>query len=678
MDDFKNKFIEEASDLINKLEDTLLTVEKSSDIGRTVDEIFRVMHSLKGGGAMFGFDNISEFTHNLENIYDLVRNGKMELTKKLLDLTFASVDHLKLLLVPGSEKDVAVQLQHKELARKVLDLYVANTPNPSSQDKAAEGKHAAGTYFISFDPKPEILYDGTNPMYLIDELCTLGQYKVFSDLSKVPEIDTFDPEKCYCKWNILLVSEEPLSSLQDVFIFVEADSNVQIKLISEKNLLQDSRFLNSFDKIIEFKKFVHAKDVEDILQTLSDSDISGGFDDEPKQSLKRKLEASDSLITSIRVSSEKLDSLLNLVSELVTTQASLSLYADLLKNHEMTVIAENVENLTRQLRDVAFSISLVPIETVVTRFNRLVRDLSSEFNKDILFITEGIETELDKTLIQNITEPLMHIIRNSVDHGIESKEERIAKGKSSQGRIVLKSYYSGTNVIIEITDDGRGINPERIKQSAIKKGFINANAVFTEKEIQHLIFMPGFSTAATVTDISGRGVGMDVVKRRIMEVRGDVEIESKIDRGTTVRLKLPLTLSIIDGLLVDVGAVKYIVPMSSIDKIYSVDTSEVDTINKNQIVLDGERYPCFNLRKEFSYPQNTSQNEQIIIVNFNDAKVGLVVDQVIGEVQAVLKSLGKHYRRLELISGATILGDGSIALVLDTNKAIKRFSNLND
>ena len=458
MDDFKNKFIEEASDLINKLEDTLLTVEKSSDTGRTVDEIFRVMHSLKGGGAMFGFESISEFTHNLENIYDLVRNGKMEVTKKLLDLTFASVDHLKLLLVPGSESDLAVQLQHKDLSRKVLDLYLSNSPNNQKKLDIEEQQIKKNcTYFITFDPKPEILYDGTNPMYLIDELCTMGSNRVFVDLSKVPELDAYDPEKCYCRWNILLVSEESISSLKDVFIFVESDSNIQISVLAEEDLFKNERFINSLVKIIDFKKFVQVKEVEELLQTLIESDAH--LNDEPKQSLKRKLEASDSLITSIRVSSEKLDTLLNLVSELVTTQASLSLYADILKNHEMTVIAENVENLTRQLRDVAFSISLVPIETVVTRFNRLIRDLSAEFQKDIIFITEGIETELDKTLIQNITEPLMHIIRNSVDHGIEPTEERLSKGKPAQGRIILKSYYSGTNVIIEISDDGRGIDP---------------------------------------------------------------------------------------------------------------------------------------------------------------------------------------------------------------------------
>jgi two-component system chemotaxis sensor kinase CheA len=395
-----------------------------------------------------------------------------------------------------------------------------------------------------------------------------------------------------------------------------------------------------------------------------------------KVTVKEKLNifTKENVISSIRVDSEKIDQLMNLVSELVTTQASLSLYVEENQVFELNQLSENIENITRQLRDTAFSISLIPIETMLTRFHRLIRDLSVEFGKNIEFITEGAETELDKTLVQGLTDPLMHIIRNSVDHGIEPEKERIEKGKTPQGMIYLKAFYSGAHVVIKVQDDGNGIDIERVKRKAIEKELIVPEAQLTDKEILDLVFLPGFSTAESVTDISGRGVGMDVLKKKIDEIRGTVDLESKLNVGTTITIKLPLTLSIIDGLLVEIGDTKYVMPLNLVDKIYAVEHQEFEKAYNNIVIIDEEQIPFYNLREEFTVEGDTLEVEQLVTVKYEDKRVGLVVDNVIGEYQAVLKPLGKLYINHDIISGATILGDGTIALVLDTNKIIHEFS----
>ncbi|MBP7170933.1 MAG: chemotaxis protein CheA, partial [Bacteroidales bacterium] len=393
-----------------------------------------------------------------------------------------------------------------------------------------------------------------------------------------------------------------------------------------------------------------------------------------KQFTKERIATKDKTAASIRVSSDKLDHLMNLVSELVTTQARLSLFAEQTNVPGLAPIVENVHKLTRQLRDIAFSIVLIPIENLFGRFQRLVRDLSSELHKEVDFIVEGADTELDKTIIENLSDPLMHIIRNSMDHGIEDTRVRIANGKPAKGKIHLKAFYSGASVIIQVSDDGAGIDPEIIHAKAISKGLVPSDKKMSKKEILDLIFLPGFSTAKKVTDVSGRGVGMDVVKKKISDIRGEVEVESEVGRGTTITIKLPLTLSIIDGLLVSIDSSPFVIPLSSIDKIYAVDKESIYSSFNNLVTLDGTQIPFFSLRKEFNLQPSNEELEQVVVVNFEDNRVGLVVDYVIGEYQAVLKPLGKHYKSHDIFSGATILGDGTVALVMDTNKIIKMFA----
>ncbi|MBA7706567.1 Chemotaxis protein CheA [subsurface metagenome] len=365
---------------------------------------------------------------------------------------------------------------------------------------------------------------------------------------------------------------------------------------------------------------------------------------------------------------------MNLVSEMITIQARLSLYAEQLKEPGLNAIAENVQKLSRQLRENVFDICLIPIQNIITRFQRLVRDLALELNKDIAFISEGTETELDKTIIESLTDPLLHILRNSIDHGIETREERIKKNKPVQGRIVFRAFYSGVNVHIQIKDDGAGIDTDFIREKAISKGLIRKDASLSKKEILNLIFLPGFSTAKKVTDVSGRGVGMDVVKRKISDIRGEIEVVSEVNKGTTIIIKLPITLSIIDGLLVKIAGSFYLIPLMVIKKIYVTQHSNLVNTFNNTIVIDEEKIHFFYLREEFNLPESDLPFESVIVVFYEDKQIGLAVDSVVGEYQAVLKPLGKHYKNQDILSGATILGDGTVALIMDPNKLIKQFS----
>lgn len=678
MDSFKKKFIEEANDHIDDLEVALLDLEKDIENKGLIERIFRAMHSLKGGGAMFGYEKISEFTHNLETIYDYIRNGEIEITKEILNITLLSVDHLKLLLESDEELSEEMTVNHEGLQNQIMDIIdrisgktVKNKTEIQATPSGKDEIENESTYHISFIPNSDIFDNGTNPLYLIDELAGMGDCVAIPNYAKIPAFSELKPLKCYVYWEIILATSEDLNNINDVFIFVEDECKLEINKISEQNLLKNKKF-NAYLKdniknnvepsIDELKVFI-----EQIEKSVSNK-VKKVIED------RSKITTKDNTISSIRVASEKLDTLMNLVSELVTTQARLSLFAEQDDRPELTNIAENVQKLSRQLRDNAFSIVLIPIENMITRFQRLVRDLSNELNKDVQFIAEGTDTELDKTIIENLTDPLLHIIRNSIDHGIEPPEQRRKAEKPVTGKILLKAYYSGANVHIEISDDGAGIDAEFIKQRAISKGIIAQDINLSKKEILDLIFLPGFSTAKNITDVSGRGVGMDVVKRKIASIRGEVEVNSELGKGTTITIMLPLTLSIIDGLLVKIEKTFYIIPLTSVHKIYAVKHGDVYGKFNNVIVLDGEQIPFYNLREEFKLNENKEDNEEMVVIKYDDKRIGFTVDNVVGEYQAVLKPLGKHYKNQEIISGATILGDGTIALVMDTNKAIKHFS----
>lgn len=690
MDNFRRKFVEEASDLIDNLEATVLELEDRPTDSSIVQRVFRIMHTLKGNSSMFGFTQIDRFTHQMETIYDQIRSNEREVDSTVLDLTLRSVDHLRSLLRESGQESAEVMEEQEELMRVMSDIIEgratvlekkksldsksdgvsaerSQAAVSVSTEPVAEGQYA--TYYVRYAPVSDIFGNGTNPLYQVDELCALGQALVRTCMDKVPKLEQMDPSFCYTAWEVIIATQKGQNAIDDVFIFVEGDSDLEVQQLSAGNLLTNQDFVSSVQRLWErSEKPVGSEEIrkEIPVQPVEQKVAS--------QSGERRSAAKDMSISSVRVASEKLDELMNLVSELVTTQARLTLFSEESNMPGLTVIAENVQKLSRQLRDIAFSIVLIPIETLITRFHRLVRDLSRSLNKDVRFVTEGTDTEMDKTIIEGLSDPLMHILRNSLDHGIEDAETRIRAGKPAQGTILLRSFYSGTNVMIQVSDDGAGMDPKVIQAKAVERGIVSADRKLSKREILELVFLPGFSTSKVVTEVSGRGVGMDVVKRKIMELRGEVEVDSEIGVGTTITIKLPLTLSIIDGLLVRVHETNYVIPLSSVDKIYAVQHEKVVDQFNDVVVLDGRQVPFFNLRKEFSLPEFPDKMEQVIVVNYEERKVGFVVDLVVGEYQAVLKPLGRHYKNQDMISGATILGDGTVALVMDTSRIISGFS----
>jgi two-component system chemotaxis sensor kinase CheA len=670
MDNFRKKFIEEAQDLLTELENVLLSFTPDSVGKDHIEHIFRIMHTLKGNSAMFGFIMIDQYTHRLENIYDLVRNGKKVFSQSLMDLTLSSVDHLRNLLDEENSTKPEVQSFHAGLLQQI-DFIVSDGIEATVDERSCKtsSEEKIKTFYIHFKPHQGILLNGTNPLFLIEDFGTVGDFLVIPDTKDIPSFTELDPEKCYTSWEIILSTKQDKDKISEIFIFAEDACDLEILELSAKDLVSDPGFAKMIaDAALESSHL----GIQKIREFISGPVVVK----KPEPGINTFNDVSNKLknISSIRVSSEKLDELINLVSELVTTQAGLSLAAEKINSKELHVLAEDVEKLTRKLRDSTFDIRLIPIENMITRFHRLVRELSHTLKKDITFVTEGTNIELDKNIIEGLIDPVMHIIRNSADHGIETAEERKKSGKPGTGIITFSAYHSGSNVFIRISDDGKGINPEKIFRSAVSKGLVSADAILQKKEILDLLFIPGFSTAENVTSISGRGVGMDVVKKKICDLRGEVSIESEPEKGTSIILKLPLTLSIIDGLLVEIEDSKYVIPLSSVHKCFEFRHDVLTHAVNNLLFVNDGHIPFIYLRNEFDIKTTSPQQEQVVVIEYGDMHIGLAVDKVIGEYQAVLKSLGLMYRKQDLISGATILGDGTVALVLDPNRIIAKYN----
>ena len=680
-EDLNSIFLSEASELMADLEKGLLNLETDPANEEAINKVFRAMHTLKGSAGMFGFDAVSAITHEIETIYDSIRNKEKRLTPEILRVTFETLDHLPKLFSDPKLSDALVQQRQTELLAEIHTLLLHVGSDTSKAEVAQPATLEPRWYYILFAPNENILRNGTNTLYLIDDLLTMGSGLALPYF-KLPALDKLDPQLNYNGFEILLQTTKPESEMRDVFMFVDTECVLEIKPVPShvavtEELMQQIRQAHKLDSPSGYDK---------LLAVLAPEPKHGTSKKTAKEKITEAVQAKAVQTqgakagSSIRIGTERIDELMNLVSELVTTQARLTMFSGHNQSSELSTISENVEKITRRLRDNAFTMSLIPIESLVVRFQRLVRDLSKELHKDIVFKTEGTDTEIDKSIVEKLTDPLLHILRNSLDHGIEMPAEREKNKKPSQGTLLLKAYHSGANVVIEITDDGAGLNLQKIKQKAISKGLIAADAELSEKEIVNLIFLPGFSTAEKVTGVSGRGVGMDVVSRNIADIRGDIEVTTKENHGTTFRIRLPLMLSIFDGLLVRIGETDFILPLSSVDKCYEVETkSLLETFNQ-WVTLEGQRTPFIYLRKNFNINHGAPSQSQVIKMNYEGYSVGLTVDKIIGEYQAVLKPLGKFYRDQDEFSGATILGDGSVALVIDPYRLVKKLvadKNLN-
>jgi two-component system, chemotaxis family, sensor kinase CheA len=666
---FQEVFIEEAFDLINQLEEKMLQLESDPSDITMIDQIFRIMHTLKGNSNMFGYRYLGEITHELENIYDSMRSKKVALSRVILENTFQCVDHFRNLINDPELGNSSVREQHQVMLREIKSILATDQSanNDDLQMKPQKGTNEPHTFYIYFKPETDIFHDGTNPLYFIDDLHEMGECLVMPVFDSQVLALGFDPEKCYTVWHILLVTTGTEEDIREHFLFLNEKSQPVIKNLAAENLLTNQDFLGDFT--------IHSATN---LQQL-ELDVHT-FIDEEKVILQAHTDSKDARdsIASVRVASQKIDLMMNLISELVTKQAELSMLVTGCEDQRLVEVAESIENISRDLRDNAFSISLIPLEKSVLRFQRLVRDVAKRFDKKINFVVEGKDTELDKTIIEKIVDPIMHILRNSIDHGIEKPKERAKKGKPETGIILLKAYPSGTHVVIEISDDGAGINLERVKETAVKKGMIGTHEQITNDDLLRLIVSPGFSTAENISEVSGRGVGMDVVNQKITEIRGELEVQTEKDKGTTITIKLPLTISIIDSLLVKVAGEYFLVPLSVVERCAEIKAATLAKTDNNYVVLLGEYIPFLDLRDEFIIEGERPAVQQILLIKFKEDKVGLIVDEVIGNYQAVLKALGDAYKRQEIISGASIMGSGEVALVIDTNKIIQEFNQRNE
>lgn len=669
MDASRITYIEEANELLASLETSLLSLESNKNDKGNIELVFRVMHTLKGNSSMFGLSVIAEFVHDLETIYDKIRIGEMSLSKPLIDCTFLCLDHLKNIILDSELSDEENKLNHKKLISQITGFIKNEEIVFEKEESEASSKCI---YHIYFEPNEAIFKNGTNPLFLLAELNSFGSCRIIPHFKSIESLESYSATECITFWDIFLETDKKINDIKDVFVFVEDNSKIEINSLLGTGYLNDQLFMDVVSKTNFTERRVDVDEIKTLIfnhyKVIESEEVHGN------KALK-KSDTKEKNSSSIRVSSEKLDELMNLVSELVTTQAGLTLYSQNNKSNELETISENIEKLSRRLRDISFGMTLVPINNLFGRFQRMVRDVSNLLGKEIDFITEGGETELDKTIIETLTDPLMHILRNSLDHGIEKPEERLLKGKIQSGKVTLKSYYSGVFVYIQIIDDGKGLDVDAIRKKAISKGLMREDEVLSDKQLFDFIFHPGFSTAQKVTDVSGRGVGMDVVNKNIQEIRGTIIVDSKINEGTILTIKIPLTLSIIDGLLVSIDKVNYIIPLSVITKCYEVKNELMHNNFNKLLILDEEQVPYINLREEFGYELPLVGSSQIIVVNNGDRTVGISIDHIIGEYQAVVKPLGKYYKKQDFISGASILGDGTIALVMDTNKIIELYTN---
>ena len=695
-DNGKELFKVEANDLLEEIETSLLELENSPDNSGLLRRIFRALHTIKGSGSMFGLEDISAFTHRIETFFDRVRNGEIPVTKELIDTTLSAADYIRYLL-DTSPDNCEDNIIREQKIISMIDKLLPQTYTREPSDKSFQNKHfgkdaseeagKTAIYRIRFVPPRDSFKKGINPLVLLDELRQLGRCEVVAITDRIPKLEEIDPETCYTSWDIVLITDRGMNAIKDIFIFVEDDSDLHIDVVSEDiGILSEPEYKRLGEILIE-RSDLNSEDIQGVLKgkkLIGELLVEKGLVSNQKlhSALVEQTVVRDVIqkhhhteaASSIRVSSDKLDKLVDLVGEMVTVQVRLSQTSSSADNPDLLSISEEIERLTGELRDSAMSIRMLPIGTTFGKFKRLVRDLSRELGKDVQLVTEGAETELDKTMIEKMNDPLVHLIRNSIDHGIESPEIRQSEGKPKTGTVSLSAIHSGAHVLIRISDDGKGLDAASIYAKALETGIITGDAKLSEKEIFSLVLSPGFSTAKQVTSVSGRGVGLDVVRKAMETLKGSIDIDSKNGIGTTITLTLPLTLAIIEGLLVKVAEENFVIPLSMVEECVELTRKDTEKTHGRHVAnIRGQITPYIRLRERFSLPGDPPLIEHIVITENEGTKVGLVVDHIIGEHQTVLKSMNKFYKHVKEISGATILGDGRVALVIDIPKLIHEF-----
>ncbi len=678
-------FIEESREILAALEADLLDLEQHMHDSELVNKIFRSVHTLKGSSGMVEFTTLTDFSHEFENVLARVRSGDLKVNQKLISIFLEATDVLKQLVEsPSGRISTDLQLITKRNADTLKKYQGIEPVESSGVQSPADVRESFSEKHINIVMKfrPDIFMTGTDPMLLLKELVDQGSIvKIRCDTSALPDIATIQHDKLYLSWELILKTMKPLSAIENVFIFVRDENTIVLEDISAH--FRDGVDLRYADKklgeILEEEGIMDAQDVEEAIRDQKrageilvekkkvDSDV---LDDV----LKRQQRSKElNLSSTIRVDTGKLDKLVNLVGEMVIGVARMSQLlasSELSHNRDTNDTIDSLERISRDVQEQVMRVRMIPIEATFRRFQRVVRDVAKDLGKKINLYIAGSETELDKTVIEKIDDPLKHLIRNSVDHGIEMPEERLRKGKPIEGSIWLRAYQQEGKIIVEVEDDGAGIDRDKVLRKAAEAGLYKGGDI-SDSEVFSFIMMPGFSTAAKVTEISGRGVGLDVVKRNIESLRGNIEIFSERGVGTLFRVKLPLTLAIIEGMKVSVGSEILTIPLLSIVEAVRPSIDSIKTIEGRGELMEfrGEYLPLIRLYEilHFETDIRNPEDSVIMIIEGSTRKLALMVDDVIGQQQAVIKSLDTNYRQIEGTSGATILGDGRISIILDVH-----------
>ena len=670
--DHAQVFREEALELLTEVEQLLLELEVDPSDGEKVARLFRAMHTVKGSGAMFGFDDLASFTHEMETLWDMVRTGQLPIGKELLDVSLRSRDcMLKLLTNPDNvtaEASNELITQMRAVAGRE-EAEAPGTTNVSKAPQAIAQRGSAFTWWLRYRPAPDCFLCGVDPTIFFRELSGLGKVYPIVHWEAVPPLETMEPESVAVWWDVLLVTQTGKENLQGIFVFVEDEHEVHLTSLANEPLRQED--LYAFRALLAASKWEDAptlaKEMARQVAHFMAARQDGAQADETQPAKARSKDVGSA--SSIRVDSARLDSMVDLVGELVVIESRLFQTVGSGDRSQLRAIAEELQRLSSQLRDEVLGLRMVSIGGIFGTFRRLVRDLADSLGKSAVFIGEGGDTELDKNVIDRLKDPLVHILRNCVDHGIEPAEKRVAAGKPAQGTVRLRAEHVGGEVRISISDDGSGVNLERVKQKAVEKGLLAPGEDVDERQLLDFLFSPGFSTASKISSVSGRGVGMDVVKKNIEAMRGGVNLESHPGRGSTITVRLPLTLAIIDGLQVRVGSEYYTIPLAAtracLERFIEETPPHVDVITWH-----GRMIPCLSLRGIFEVVGQQPDYERVIIVAAGDMEVGLAVDVVVGQRQAVIKRLNDVYRSVDYVSGTTVNGDGTISLILDVAKLV--------
>lgn len=719
MDSARKAFLQEARELLTEMETGLLDIEANGAGEDSVNALFRAAHTIKGSAGLFGLDTVVGFTHILESVMDEVRAGRLEVGDELFALLLASSDHLQVLLdgVEHALPDEQTEPQVREdLKARLASFLPAKGKVPHAQPVAAskralqesaplepavevlEGRATlADAWHISLRLAPDVLQSGMDPLSFVRYLSGMGRIlhvEVIEDALPAG-MEEMNPEQLYLGFEIQFESSATRKAIEDVFEFVAEGSIIRILAPNSRieeylSLIQElPESAARLGELLISCGALTPKELTEVLalqettaiprvpigQMLVEQEIVHPVVVAAALQKQKPRERSAAESRVIKVEAEKLDALINLVGELVIANATARLAAvkDGAKGTEEAV--SNLGSLVESIRDAALGLRMVPIGEVFQRFPRVVRDISKELGKKIDLHITGAETELDKSMVEKIADPLMHLVRNAMDHGIESQERRLAAGKDAAGTLRFNAYHETGSIVIEVSDDGGGIPRDRVRRKAVERGIVSADQVLSDKEILHLIFEPGFSTADAVTNLSGRGVGMDVVKKNIESLRGEIEVESEEGKGTTFRLRMPLTLAIIDGFLVGVGDRTYVVPLDMVVECADHPAKESGP-SENLVNLRGEALPLVRLREHFGLHQTSSPRENILVVEYGARRAGLVVDRLHGELQAVIKPLSRLFSGVKGVGGTTILGNGEVALILDVPALVHKLETI--